>query len=116
MHGPGELRSNVAFIGMPFHQGNFGRPGARFGPDAIRDTPRTYSYLAPYSQQKEAEGFSDIDVMAPSQAPATGTPDIGGLFYHEVRDCLAALVRGSPLWLPLKSENSRLPCSPKQRT
>ena len=34
----------------------------------------------------------DIDVMDPSQAPGTGTPEIGGLFYHEVRECLEALV------------------------
>ena len=34
----------------------------------------------------------DIDVMDPSQAPGTGTPEIGGLFYHEMRDCLVALV------------------------
>ena len=39
----------------------------------------------------------DIDVMDPSQAPGTGTPEIGGLFYHEMRDCLAALVAGHNL-------------------
>jgi agmatinase len=33
----------------------------------------------------------DIDVMDPSQAPGTGTPEIGGLHYHEVRDCLIAI-------------------------
>ena len=47
---------------MPFDQGTFGRPGARFGPDAIRDASRTYSYADPYGQQKEAEGFFDIDI------------------------------------------------------
>ena len=31
-----DLTADVAFIGMPFDQGTFGRPGARFGPDAIR--------------------------------------------------------------------------------
>ena len=34
----------------------------------------------------------DIDVMDPSQAPGTGTPEIGGLFYQEARECLTALV------------------------
>jgi len=34
----------------------------------------------------------DIDVMDPSQAPGTGTPEVGGLFYQEARDCLRALV------------------------
>lgn len=56
-----ELAADVAFIGMPFDQGTFGRPGARFGPDAIRDAPRAYAYSDPYGQQKEAEGFFDID-------------------------------------------------------
>ena len=56
-----ELSADVAFIGVPFDQGTFGRPGARFGPDAIRDAPRAYSYVDPYGQQREAEGFFDID-------------------------------------------------------
>ena len=57
-----ELRADVAFIGMPFDQGTFGRPGARFGPDAIRDAPRAYAYSDPYGRQQDAEGFYDIDV------------------------------------------------------
>ena len=56
-----ELKADVAFIGMPFDQGTLGRPGARYGPDAIRDAPRTYSYTDPYGRQSEAEGFFDID-------------------------------------------------------
>ena len=51
-----------AFIGMPFDQGTFGRPGARFGPDAIRGAPRAYAYIDPYGQQREAEGFYDVDL------------------------------------------------------
>jgi agmatinase len=57
-----ELAADIAFIGMPFDQGTFGRPGARFGPDAIRDAPRAYAYSDIYGQQKEAEGFFDIDL------------------------------------------------------
>jgi agmatinase len=56
-----DLTADVAFIGMPFDQGTFGRPGARFGRDAIRDAPRAYSYSDPYGGQEEAEGFFDID-------------------------------------------------------
>ncbi len=37
------------------------RPGARYGPDAIRDAPRAYAYIDPFGQQREAEGFFDID-------------------------------------------------------
>ena len=57
----GELDADVAFIGMPFDQGTFGRPGARYGPDALRDAPRAYSYSDPYGQGKDAEGFFDAD-------------------------------------------------------
>lgn len=56
-----QLRADVAFIGVPFDQGTLGRPGARFGPDALRDAPRAYSYSDPYGRQGEAEGFFDID-------------------------------------------------------
>ncbi|MCI0878173.1 MAG: agmatinase [Chloroflexi bacterium] len=57
-----QLNADVALIGVPFDQGTFGRPGARYGPDAVRDAPRAYSYLDPYGRQTEAEGFFDVDV------------------------------------------------------
>ena len=55
------LEAKVAFIGVPFDQGTLGRPGARYGPDAIRDAPRTYAYTDPFGRGKDAEGFFDID-------------------------------------------------------
>ena len=55
------LEADVAFIGIPFDQGTLGRPGARFGPDALRDAPRAYSYSDPYGAQGDADGFFDID-------------------------------------------------------
>lgn len=58
-----ELDADVALIGVPFDQGTLGRPGARFGPDAIRDAPRTYSYSDPYGRQTQAEGFFDVDAQ-----------------------------------------------------
>ena len=39
----------------------------------------------------------DIDLLNPSQAPGTGTPEVGGLFYQETRECLEALVGRSNL-------------------
>ena len=56
-----ELTADVAFLGMPFDQGTLGRPGARYGPDALRDAPRAYSYADPYGAGKDAEGFFDAD-------------------------------------------------------
>jgi len=58
-----DLNADVALMGVPFDQGTTGRPGARFGPDAIRDAPRSYSYSDPYSNQTPAEGFFDIDAQ-----------------------------------------------------
>jgi agmatinase len=57
----GSLEADVAFVGIPFDQGTLGRPGARFGPDALRDAPRGYSYSDPYGAQGVADGFFDID-------------------------------------------------------
>ena len=57
-----DLDADVAIIGVPFDQGTFGRPGARFGPDAIRDAPRGYNYSDPYGAQTPAEGLFDIDI------------------------------------------------------
>ncbi len=56
-----ELDADVAFLGVPFDQGTGGRPGARYGPDAVRDWPRVYSYEDPSGQQRQAEGYFDID-------------------------------------------------------
>ena len=53
------LAADIGLIGVPFDQGTSGRPGARYGPDAIRDAPRTYSYSDPQGQQNQAEGDDD---------------------------------------------------------
>ena len=61
------LDAAVAFIGMPFDQGTLGRPGARYGPDALRDAPRAYSYTDPYGVDagtdsgRDAAGYFDAD-------------------------------------------------------
>ena len=56
-----DLSADVALIGVPFDQATLGRPGARYGPQSVRDAPRAYSYSDPFGEQKEAEGFFDID-------------------------------------------------------
>ena len=56
-----KLDADVAFIGVPFDQGTLGRPGARYGPDAVRDAPRGYAYTDPFGSNVEADGFFDID-------------------------------------------------------
>ena len=42
----------------------------------------------------------DIDVMDPSQAPGTGTPEVGGLGYQDLSECLVELVARNNLgWI-----------------
>lgn len=55
------LDATIAFIGMPFDQGTTNRPGARFGPNAIRDA-HAYSYTGYGTPKpKPASGYFDID-------------------------------------------------------
>ena len=54
------LDADIAFLGVPYDQGTYGRPGARFGPDGIRRVNRMYDYMDPF-EDKEAQGFFDID-------------------------------------------------------
>ena len=55
-----ELDSDVAFVGMPFDQGTFGRPGARYGPDGVRDA-RAYSYVS-WRDDTQAAGYFNSDL------------------------------------------------------
>ena len=57
---PSQLRAAIAFLGVPYDQGTYQRPGARYGPNGIRDTERLYDYLDPW-EEKEAQGYFDID-------------------------------------------------------
>lgn len=55
-----ELKADIAFLGVPYDQGTYARPGARFGPNGIRNADRIYEYLDHF-EDKEAQGFFDID-------------------------------------------------------
>lgn len=54
-----ELSANVAFLGIPFDSGVVGRPGTKFGPDAIRDADG-YRYVN-YQENTVASGYFDVD-------------------------------------------------------
>ncbi|MBI4234018.1 MAG: agmatinase [Chloroflexi bacterium] len=58
----GTLSADIAFIGVPFDQGTVNRPGARFGPNAVRDT-RIYGYVSTL-ENTVAGGYFDIDADA----------------------------------------------------
>ena len=63
----GTLTAQVAFLGVPFDQGTIARPGARFGPNALRDAEvyNYYGYLGGLAAEREpAAGYYDIDAGA----------------------------------------------------
>ena len=65
-----------------------GRRFRELGPQAVAD-------LIPAAENLYIT--FDVDVLDPSLAPGTGTPETGGLFYQETRDCLLALLEKSNL-------------------
>jgi len=58
---------------------------------AVRDPAWTEQALAPLGQK--IYFTLDIDVLDPSEMPATGTPEPGGLSYHHLLDLILALRR-----------------------
>ncbi|MBI4336805.1 MAG: agmatinase [Chloroflexi bacterium] len=57
-----DLSADVAFIGVPFDQGTTNRPGARFGPNGVRDA-RVYSYAGFPGEEtvQPARGYYDLE-------------------------------------------------------
>jgi agmatinase len=51
----------VGFLGAPFDLGTTLRPGARFGPDAVRAASAWWQYARDGSQAPAAEGWYDLD-------------------------------------------------------
>lgn len=51
---------DIAVVGVPFDSGVSYRPGARFGPSAIREGSRL---LRPYNPAQDASPFSDVQVV-----------------------------------------------------
>ncbi len=54
------LDADIAFIGVPYDQGTFARPGARYGPNGIRYVRDVYGYDSMLND-KQAQGYFDID-------------------------------------------------------
>jgi agmatinase len=62
--------ADVAIVGAPTDDGTSGRPGARFGPRAIRSAPTTWGRDA-WSIQLEVEPFERLRVVDAGDAPVT---------------------------------------------
>jgi agmatinase len=85
---------DVALIGVPFDLGVVHRPGARFGPKAIRDMSMT---VGPYNHQTGINPFDLCCVADVGDVPVHGFSLEQGMatieeFYHRVQDAGVAAV------------------------
>jgi len=67
------LAPDVAIVGAPFDEGTSSRPGARFGPRAIRMSPRAYEAPGAWSIQLDVEPYETIKVVDAGDAPIAPT-------------------------------------------
>jgi len=81
-------RADVATVGAPFHEGTSSRPGARFGPRAIRMAPPAWSRTARWSTQLQTGPHAHLTVQDAGDAPvapggSSGRPGQAGRQAHE---------------------------------
>lgn len=67
------LSPDVAIVGAPFDEGTSSRPGARFGPRAIRMAPTAWSTTDAWSIQLDVEPYSVLKVVDAGDAPIVPT-------------------------------------------
>ncbi len=65
--------ADLAIVGAPFDEGVSSRPGARFGPRAIRMAPTTWSTSDAWSIQLEIEPYAKLKVVDAGDAPIVPT-------------------------------------------
>ena len=65
--------ADVAIVGAPFDEGVSSRPGARFGPRAIRMAPTAWSHADAWSIQLQAEPYAHLRVVDAGDAPIVPT-------------------------------------------
>ncbi len=61
--------ADVAIVGAPLDEGVSGRPGARFGPRAIRMAPTAWGNETAWSIQLDTEPFAHLTVVDAGDAP-----------------------------------------------
>jgi agmatinase len=66
-------RADVAIVGAPFDEGVSSRPGARFGPRAIRMAPTAWGTDSAWSIQLDVEPYADLTVVDAGDAPIVPT-------------------------------------------
>src|SRR5512141_1543179 len=63
--------ADVAIVGAPFDEGVSARPGARFGPRAIRMAPTAWSRSDAWSIQLQSEPYETLTLVDAGDAPIT---------------------------------------------
>jgi agmatinase len=66
-------RADVAIVGAPFDEGVSSRPGARFGPRAIRMAPTAWGTDSAWSIQLDVEPYAGLTVVDAGDAPIVPT-------------------------------------------
>jgi agmatinase len=61
--------ADVAIVGAPYDDSVSARPGARFGPRAIRNAPYHWGTLDAWSIQQDVEPFAELTVVDAGDAP-----------------------------------------------
>ena len=80
----GEAGADVAIVGAPYDEGTSARPGARFGPMAIRTAHMTTGSPWAWSLQSETSPFEALTVVDAGDAPVVpGRPDRSLRVIHE---------------------------------
>ncbi len=64
-----EARPDVAIVGAPLDDAVSGRPGARFGPRAIRQAPTAWGVDTAWSIQLDVEPYAGLTVVDAGDAP-----------------------------------------------
>ena len=70
--------ADVAIVGAPLYDGTSGRPGARFGPRAIRSAPTTWGSDA-WSIQLQVEPYARLKIVDAGDAPVVASRHARGL-------------------------------------
>ena len=65
--------ADVAIVGAPFDEGVSSRPGARFGPRAIRMAPTAWSRDTPGRSSSDVEPYEQLTVVDAGDAPVVPT-------------------------------------------
>src|SRR5947207_13051452 len=66
-------RADVAIVGAPFDEGVSSRPGARFGPRAIRMATTTWASDSAWSIQLDTEPYTHLTVVDAGDSPVVPT-------------------------------------------